>query len=83
MNVIRWHDDTTMHSPPLSKTYIHTQYPEKPPFDAMRYLIAEANYGGRVTDEWDRRCRDPARLGPYFFGNNTTAVAAFRNSRVD
>lgn len=37
----------------LLKTYLD-EYDETP-FDALKYLIAEANYGGRVTDELDRR----------------------------
>ena len=32
------------------------KHAEKPiPWEALQYLIADANYGGRVTDEYDRR----------------------------
>ena len=37
----------------LLKTYLDAY--EETPWAALKYLISEANYGGRVTDELDRR----------------------------
>ncbi|MCO5578649.1 hypothetical protein L7F22_032493 [Adiantum nelumboides] len=37
----------------LLKTYLDAY--EETPFEALKFLISEANYGGRVTDEIDRR----------------------------
>lgn len=53
------------------------EYPETP-WDALKYLIAGVNYGGHITDDWDRRL-----LGTYinhFF--NTAALTTMQYRSV-
>ena len=49
---------------------------DETPWDALKYLIAGINYGGHVTDDWDRRL-----LMTYindFFVDNALTQAFFK-----
>ncbi|KAG5853299.1 hypothetical protein ANANG_G00071680 [Anguilla anguilla] len=53
---------------------------EEVPWDALKYLIAGVNYGGHVTDDWDRRL-----LTTYindYFNENAVAVPFFKLSSL-
>lgn len=39
----------------LQLSNLLTEHPSVP-WKALTYLTGEVTYGGRVTDEWDRRC---------------------------
>ncbi|XP_053319883.1 dynein axonemal heavy chain 2 [Spea bombifrons] len=54
---------------------------EETPWDALKYLIAGVNYGGHVTDDWDRRL-----LGTYindYFCEQALTAPFYRLSSLD
>jgi len=53
---------------------------DETPWDALKYLIAEINYGGRVTDDWDRRLMNVYMAS--FFNDETLSVPNYRLSSL-
>lgn len=51
------------------------------PFDAIAYLTGECNYGGRVTDAWDRRTI--VTLLEDFVNENVVQDPVYKFSKVD
>lgn len=55
----------------LKKTYDNKD--DAIPWASLRYLIGEAMYGGRVTDNWDRRVLNTyleEYMGDFLFDKN-------------
>jgi len=53
-NILYEFNDSDFDTAELIVSFYLDAYDEIP-WDSMKYLIAEATYGGRVTDDWDRR----------------------------
>ncbi|KAK7827526.1 hypothetical protein U0070_026732 [Myodes glareolus] len=54
---------------------------EETPWDALKYLIAGVNYGGHVTDDWDRRLLT-TYINDYFCDQSLT-TPSYRLSVLD
>lgn len=57
----------------LNKAYQNNE--EDLPWETLRYLIGEAMYGGRVTDDFDRRVLNTylkEYVGDFIFDSNQT-----------
>ena len=50
------------------------------PWDALKYLISEINYGGRVTDDWDRRLMNVYMAS--FFNEEALSTPLYRLSSL-
>ena len=53
---------------------------EETPWEALKFLIAAINYGGHVTDDWDRRL-----LNTYitdYFTEDTVAQPFYKSASV-
>ena len=53
---------------------------DETPWDALKYLISEINYGGRVTDDWDRRLMNVYMAS--FFNEEALSTPLFRLSSL-
>ena len=53
---------------------------EETPWEALKYLISEINYGGRVTDDWDRRLMNVYMAS--FFNEDVLNVPGYRLSAL-
>lgn len=54
---------------------------ESIPYDAITYLTGECNYGGRVTDAWDRRTI--VTLLKDFVNENLVSDPVYKFSKID
>ncbi|XP_052105827.1 dynein axonemal heavy chain 6-like isoform X2 [Mytilus californianus] len=63
-NIVYGFNDSDLEVSMLQLSNLLTEHPNVP-WKALAYLTGEVTYGGRVTDEWDRRCLH-ALLGRFF-----------------